>query len=239
MTTIERQFNKGCTSYGLLEDGDRILVAVSGGNDSLVLCRLLAQRSRIYRPQIAVAAAHVVMDGIGYESDLSYLQQFCDELGVPLHVLHATFPNDESRSDDRRGKTRCTLCALRRRQTLFAYAAAHGYNKVALGHHQDDILATWLMNIIFEGTATTMQPRMTLQHYALQDTTRPVEVIRPLCLVRERTVKALAAELGLEHQKTPCPYETASRRADAEALLRQLEEMNPEACPSMWHAAGL
>ena len=68
-TTIKKRFNKGCVDYHLLEDGDRILVAVSGGKDSLLLARLLAERSRIFRPSICVEAAHVVMDNIPYETD--------------------------------------------------------------------------------------------------------------------------------------------------------------------------
>jgi len=127
---IRRKFNKGCVDYHLLEDGDRILIAISGGKDSLVLARLLAERSRIFRPSIKIEAAHVVMDNIPYETDRSFLQSFCDTLGIKLHILHSQF--DES--TDKR-KTHCFLCAWNRRKTLFTFAQANGFNKIALGHH--------------------------------------------------------------------------------------------------------
>lgn len=91
---VLKRFNKGCVDYYLLEDGDRILIALSGGKDSLELVRLLAQRARIYKPHIEVEAAHIIMDNIPYETDRSYLQDFCAENGIKLHILHSSF--DES-----------------------------------------------------------------------------------------------------------------------------------------------
>ncbi len=221
---IQRKFNQACVDYRLLEDGDRILLALSGGKDSLELCRLMAKRARIFRPKIEVEAVHVVMDNIPYETDRSYLEQFCEHLGVRLHILHSRF--DES-TDPR--KTKCFLCAWNRRKTLFQFAVEHGFNKVALGHHQDDILTTWLMNIVFEGNAGTMLPKLQFEHYNIQ-------IIRPLCLVEEGWIKAVAEQEGFEKQKTPCPYEEASRRSDINVIFHQLEALNPEARYSMWNA---
>lgn len=221
---IQRQFNKACVDYHLLEDGDRILLALSGGKDSLELCRLMARRARIFRPKIEVEAAHVVMDNIPYETDRSYLQRFCDDLGIKLHLLHSRF--DES-TDPR--KTKCFLCAWNRRKTLFQFAGANGFNKVALGHHQDDILTTWLMNVTFEGNTGTMQPKLQMEHYNLQ-------IIRPLCLVQEAWIKEVALQEGFEKQKTPCPYEEVTRRSDMNRIFHQLEQLNPEARHSMWKA---
>ena len=91
---VLKRFNKGCVDYHLLEDGDRILIALSGGKDSLELVRLLAQRARIFKPHIEVEAAHIIMDNIPYETDRSYLQDYCAENGIRLHILHSSF--DES-----------------------------------------------------------------------------------------------------------------------------------------------
>lgn len=166
-------FRKGCAEYGLLEDGDRILIALSGGKDSLELVRLLAGQQRIYKPHISVEAAHVLMDNIPYETDRSYLSRFCENVGVKLHILHTSFEEREGSK-----KPRCFLCSWARRKTLFSFATDNGFNKIALGHHQDDILVTLLMNMAFEGSIQTMPPRLTMEHY-------PVTVIRPLCLVPE------------------------------------------------------
>lgn len=84
MRRIEKRFNKGVVQYGLIEDGDKILVGLSGGKDSLALLELLARRSRIYKPRFSVVAAHVVMTNIAYESDMDYLRSFAENLGVPF-----------------------------------------------------------------------------------------------------------------------------------------------------------
>lgn len=222
---VRRKFNKGCVDYHLLSDGDRILIALSGGKDSLELARLMAERARIFRPSIKVEAAHVIMDNVPYETDRSFLQSFCDALGIRLHILHSRF--DES--TDRR-KTRCFLCAWNRRKTLFTFAAENGFNKVALGHHQDDILTTWLMNITYEGSASvSMPPSLKMEHY-------PITIIRPLCMVDERSISELARLLHFQKQKTLCPYEEASRRSDINGVFHTLETLNPEARHSMWRA---
>lgn len=221
---IRKKFHEGCANYSLLEDGDRVLVAISGGKDSLMLTRLLAERARLYKPRFTVEAAHVVMDNIPYETERTYLQRFCDELGVKLHILHSSF--DES--TDRR-KTKCFLCAWNRRKTLFQFATEQGFNKVALGHHQDDFITTWLMNVTFEGSVDTMRPAMPMRHY-------PLTVIRPLCLVHEEWIEEVAAAEGFERQKTPCPYETATRRTDINAVFHHFQQLNPEARFSLWRA---
>lgn len=221
---IQKRFNKGCTDFGLLEDGDRILIALSGGKDSLELVRLLGARAKIFKPRITVEAAHVIMDNIPYESDRSYLEEFCSQNGVKLHILHSSF--DES-TDPR--KTRCFLCAWNRRKTLFTFAQENGFNKVALGHHNDDILTTFLMNLVYEGSTGTMLPKLPLEHY-------PITIIRPLCLVEEADILAVAQTEGFHKQKVACPYETETRRATMNEELQRLIAINPEARYSLWHA---
>lgn len=221
---ITRLFHKGSVEYGLIENGDRILVALSGGKDSLELLRLLARQSRLHRPAITVEAAHVVMDNIPYETDKAYLAEMCDGLGVRLHLLHASF--DEA--TDRR-KSKCFLCSWNRRKALFTFASDNGFNKLALGHHQDDILVTLLMNMTFEGSIQTMPPRMRMEHY-------PVTVIRPMCLVPERLIADLARMLDFREQTARCPYEKVTHRTTMAKMLRQLEEINPEARYSLWNS---
>lgn len=222
---IKKLFNKGCTDHHLLSDGDRILIALSGGKDSLMLARLLALRSRIYSPRISVEAAHVIMDNIPYETDRSYLQAFCDELGIKLHILHSRF--DES-TDPR--KTRCFLCAWNRRKTLFNFAVENGFNKIALGHHNDDIIVTYLMNITFEGSAHTMPPILQLEHY-------PLQIIRPLCLVHEDDIREMSEKLGFQKQKALCPYEEVTNRKAMTDVFHHLQSLNPEARYSLSRVA--
>lgn len=221
---IRKQFNKGCVDYGLLEDGDRILIALSGGKDSLELTRLMAARARIFRPKIEVEAAHVIMDNIPYETDRTYLEEFCREQGVRFHLLHSRF--DES-TDER--KTKCFLCAWNRRKTLFEYAEQNGFNKIALGHHMDDILTTLLMNMSFEGSFHTMPPMLKMEHYKLS-------IIRPMCLVHEPLIKQVAEELNFQKLKAKCPYEEVTQRAAMADVFHNLEALNPEIRYNMWQS---
>ena len=219
---VKRKFDEACVRFGLIEDGDRILVGLSGGKDSLALVTLLGARARIFKPSIRVEAAYVVMDNIPYESDVEYLEGFCRDCGVALHVIHTRF--DESR-DGR--KTRCFLCARYRRRALFDFAVERGFNKVALGHHQDDILETLLMNLLHQGAFGTMPPRLRMDKFAM-------EIIRPLCLVEECDLKRLAELQAFHPQLKNCPYEIASARTAMKGLLAQLEQLAPDARHSLW-----
>lgn len=223
-TRIKRLFNKGCTEYALLADGDKILLALSGGKDSLVMARLLAERARIFRPSIRVEAAHVIMDNIPYQTDLDYMREFCEGLGIRLNVLNTSF--DET-TDLRNSK--CFLCARYRRKTLFGFAQANGFNKIAFGHHMDDFLVTMLMNLVYEGAFSSMMPSMAMEHY-------PITLIRPLCLVPSNIISDYASGENLVRQITPCPYEDTTKRLTIEKTFSILENLHPEARQSMWHA---
>lgn len=229
---IQRLFSRACAEYRLLEDGDRVLVAVSGGKDSLELLRLMSRQGKIHKPRITVEAAHVIMDNIPYETDRSFLQWFCDDLDITVRLLHTSFDDTASAEGGvtrHRRKTKCFLCSWYRRKALFEYARDHGFTKVAFGHHQDDFLVTMLMNMTFEGSLHSISPMMPMRHY-------PFKVIRPLCLVPESLIATVAKTLCFERQKTLCPFEKASRREDMTQVFRTLEGMNPEARYSMWRA---
>ena len=115
---IERRLMKGIVDYGLIEDGDHLLVGLSGGKDSLALTELLARRARIYRPRFTLTAVHVAMRNIPYSIDADYLRSFCEERGVPFVLREAEF---DASTDTR--KSPCFLCSWNRRKELFT--AAH------------------------------------------------------------------------------------------------------------------
>ncbi len=228
MQTKERQitkkFNQACVDYGLLADGDKILIGLSGGKDSMMLLQLLARRSKIFRPHITIEAAHVVMENVPYVSDTDYLAMFCKEQGVRLHVLYSSF--DEYADKE---KSKCFLCSWNRRKTMFNFAVEHGFNKVALGHHQNDILTTLLMNMAFEGTSATMLPIMQMEHY-------PLCIIRPLCLVCEADIRCHAECAGWKKQTKMCPYEEQTMRGSMEDILQRMLRLNPEVRHNMWRS---
>ena len=165
---IERRFNKGVVQYRLIEEGDKILIGLSGGKDSLALVELLGKRARIYKPRFSVIAVHVVMNNIPYQSDTEYLKAYCDSFGVPFVQYETSF---DPATDTR--KSPCFLCSWNRRKALFTVAKEQGCNKIALGHHMDDILETLLMNITYQGAFSTMPPRLVMKKFDMT-------IIRPM-----------------------------------------------------------
>ena len=233
---LNERFVKAMATYHLIEDDDHILVGLSGGKDSLLLLELLARRSRISHPRFTVEALHVRMENIHYETDTSYLQQFCDTLGVTLHVKTTSFDThvissevEMTAKDKRRQKQPCFLCSWNRRKQMFNLAQELGCNKIALGHHQDDLLHTALMNLTFQGRFDTMPALLKMRKM-------PLSIIRPLCMIEENDIKNYAALKGYQKQQKLCPYETNSHRANIKEIYNAIERMNPEARYSMWNA---
>ncbi len=219
---INKKFLKGIVDYGLIEDGDRILVGLSGGKDSLALLELLAHRSKIYKPKFSVVAVHVEMSNIEYKSDTEYLRMYAESLDVPFVTYTTSFdPTTDTR------KSPCFLCSWNRRKALFTVAKEHGCNKIALGHHMDDILETLLMNMTFQGAISTMPPRLVMKKFDMS-------IIRPMCLIQETDLIELAKLRGYKKQIKNCPYEKDSHRSDMKSFMDMLDKMNPEAKYSLW-----
>lgn len=221
---INKRFLKGITDYGLISDGDKILVGLSGGKDSMALLELLAMRSRIFKPRFTVMAVHVEMSNIEYKSDTTYLREFAESLGVEFLTYTTSFdPTTDTR------KSPCFLCSWNRRKALFTVAKEYGCNKIALGHHNDDILETLLMNMTFQGAISTMPPRLVMRKFDMT-------IIRPMCLIHESDLVEMARIRGYRKQIKNCPYEKDSHRSDMKEVLRRLQEMNPEARYSLWNS---
>lgn len=224
---ITKLFGKALRKYGLVVDGDYILAGLSGGKDSMALLRLLALRSRIFKPRFRVEAAFVRMTNIPYQNDETYLQEYAESLGVKLHIVETSF--DES-TDHRH--TPCFLCSWNRRKALFNLAQELGCNKIALGHNLDDLMQTALMNMTFVGRFEAMTP-------LLQMNCMPIAIIRPLCLIREADVEEYAQRQGFRKQLKNCPFENDSHRHNMKSIIAQLEQMNPEFSYSLLRALHL
>lgn len=228
---LTKRFHKACADYGLIEDGDHILIGLSGGKDSLALTELLGRRARIHVPSFRVSALHVRVKERDYSTDLSYLESFCAEAGVPLIVRDVEIgtPQDLDISKSRQLNNPCFLCSWYRRKTLFNVAQELGCNKIALGHHQDDLIHTALMNLTFQGRFDTMPASLKMRKM-------PLTIIRPLCMIEESDIKAYAEMQGYQKQTKLCPYETDSHRTDIKRLFNEMEQINPEARFSIWRA---
>lgn len=228
---ISKLFVKAFATYRLIEDDDHVLVALSGGKDSLCMLEMLAKRARIQHPRFSVVAVHVRMENVAYETSTDYLHHFCEALDVPLHILTTSFGalNEAHESHARRQKPACFLCSWNRRKQLFNLAQQLGCNKIALGHHQDDLLHTALMNIFYQGRFGTMPARLQMRKM-------PLQIIRPLCLVPETAIARYAVLSGYEPQVKHCPFEHDTQRTAIRQLYEQIESQNPEVRYSLWNA---
>ena len=237
---LTKRFHKACADYGLIADGDHVLVGLSGGKDSLALVEFLGKRAQVYVPRFKVTAVHVRVKERDYHSDLSYLEDFCARVRVPF-VVRDTEIGEEARGDEAKGERRevkgketkekhpCFLCSWYRRKALFDVAQELGCNKIALGHHKDDLVETLLMNLIFQGSVATIPPLLQMEKM-------PIEMIRPLCLIEEKEIQEYAELSGYEKQVKLCPLEKVSNRAEVKRLLAQLEALNPNVRDSIWGA---
>jgi tRNA(Ile)-lysidine synthase TilS/MesJ len=224
---LTKRFHKACADYGLIADGDHILVGLSGGKDSLALLEFLGKRAQVYVPRFRVTAVHVRVKQRDYYSDLTYLEDFCARVRVPFIVRDTEI--DEMQATEKREKDPCFLCSWYRRKVLFDVAQELGCNKIALGHHKDDLVETLLMNLIFQGSIGTIPPLLQMEKM-------PLQMIRPLCLIEEKDILRYAELSGYEKQVKLCPLEKVSSRAEVKQLLLQLEKLNPNVRDSIWGA---
>lgn len=217
-----RTFHHTCKTYSLLEDGDRVLVGLSGGKDSLALVELLGRQAQIFKPRIEVVAVHVRVKERKYMSDLTYLASFCKEAGVRFIVRDTAIAGEEK-------KDPCFLCSWYRRKALFEVAREEQCNKLAFGHHKDDVLHTALLNLIYVGRYSSIEPALALDKM-------PLTLIRPLYDIDEKDILQYASLRGYVKQQALCPFEKHSQRTQMEHLIEQLQKLNPNVRESMMHA---
>lgn len=223
-TRLTKRFHKACADYGLIVDGDHVLVGLSGGKDSLALVELLGRRAQIHVPRFKVTAVHVRVKQRDYHSDVSYLEEFCARARVPFIVRDTEIGEAKGKAKDP-----CFLCSWYRRKVLFEVAQDLGCNKIALGHHKDDLVETLVLNLVFQGSVATIPPLLQMEKM-------PIQMIRPLCLIEEKDLIRYAELSDYQKQTKLCPLEKASSRADVKELIKHLEALNPNVRDSIWGA---
>lgn len=198
----------------MLSDGDKIAVAVSGGKDSLTLLKVLHDRKSFVPIKYELLAVHVDM---GYPCQHpKLLAEYFKKMGVSYHI---------EKIDILKGKTRkdisCFWCSWNRRKTLFEVAHWFGCNKVALGHHKDDIIETILMNLFFHGEISAMSPNQELFD-------GKIKIIRPLAYVDEDMIVRFSKTLDFPHHKCACPNSITSNRTKITNIIKDLKRVCPD-----------
>ena len=214
-TTLAKLVEIALRRYSMIEPNDKILVGVSGGKDSTCLVRDLAIKRKWWEIPFEIEACHIATDlyaaGLGAEQDDSWISGKMEEWGIRYTRIDVPVIGRLKSGE----KMNCYWCATQRRTELSRYARAKGFNKLALGHHMDDILETLLMNMLRKGEFATMPPVMPYINY-------PLTVIRPLALCEERLVVECAEELGFSSSTCSCGFNLEGERKTTRALLESL-----------------
>jgi len=201
--------------FELISSGDKIAVGLSGGKDSLLLLSALAAYQKFRHTDFELVAITVDCTGSG---DFSKIQKFCDELGVkfiiqPSNIFEIIF-------DIRKEKNPCSLCSKLRRGMLHTAAVGAGCNKVALGHHADDLIETFLLSLCYEGRLNTFHPSSYLDR-------TDITVIRPFIYVSENEIEKFSPTLPI--LENPCPVNHHTQREYMKNLVKKLDAEIPDA----------
>ena len=210
----------------MIQEGDRVLVGVSGGADSLVLLDLLAS-PMIFTPSFDFLAVHVDLGFTGSAEDLDILRDYLERKGYP-YIFDKTDYGPLAHSDFNK-KNPCFLCSRLRRRRIFEIAAEKGCNKIALAHHKDDIIETLLINMFYGREISTMMPNQSIFSGKLH-------IIRPLAYLAEEVVKKYARECSIPVIVNRCPTSKNSRRHYIKRLIESLEKDNREIRHNIWTA---
>ena len=201
--------------YEMIREGDKIAVGVSAGKDSLTLLCALAALKRFYPKKFELCAITVDM---GFEgADFSSIAKLCEELDVPYHIV----PTEIQKIifEVRKEKNPCSLCAKMRRGALHTAAKELGCNTVALGHHFDDVVETFMLNLFFEGRLGCFQP---VTYLSRMD----IRLIRPMIYMPEKDVRYFSNGANLPVIKSPCPADGNTQREEMKQLLAKLDREN-------------
>ncbi len=215
MKRVLSYVRRAVDDYDMIREGDKIAVGVSAGKDSLTLLCAMAELRRFYPKKFELCAITVDM---GFEGmDFSGIRRLCEELDVPYYIL----PTQISQVifDVRKEKNPCSLCAKMRRGALYGGAKELGCTTVALGHHFDDVVETFMLNLFYEGRIGCFQPVTYLSN-------TDIYMIRPMIYMPEKDVRYFTAKAELPVVKSTCPADGNTQREAVKQLLRSLEREN-------------
>lgn len=210
------KFIKAIKEYNLIEDGDRIAVAISGGKDSLLMAKLFQELHKNGNQNFEVE--FIAMDP-GYHSDIrSLLEDNCEYLGIPVQVYDADIFQV---ADKIAGDYPCYMCARMRRGALYGKAKELGCNKLALGHHFNDVIETIMLNLLCAGSYKTMMPKLKAKNF------ENMELIRPLYLIEEQYIQRFIQSSGIWPLNCACMVSAkkiGNKRYEIKALIESLKE---------------
>ena len=229
------KFIKAIKTYKLIEENDKICVCVSGGKDSMILAKLFQELHR--HSEFEFNLEFIVMNPGYNHENLKKIQENLQILNIPAKIYDTNIFDVAYETE----KNPCYLCARMRRGHLYIIAKSLGCNKIALGHHFDDVIETTLMGMLNSGSFQTMLPKLHSDNFV------GMELIRPMYLIRERDIVAFSKAAGLEFIRCACrftehidmsePEDASSQRYQTKLLIETLEKKNPNVVNNIFKSA--
>jgi len=225
INTVQQAFDKALKKHNLVENGDKILVGLSGGIDSLVLLDLLAIRRKYFDVDFELTAVHINVVNIPYVVDNEYIADFCKKRNVKLFFVEKEIVIDK----DKITTNPCFICSWNRRKLLFNYAKEHNFNKLAMGHHKDDAIETFLMNLVYHGTISSLPVRLKMFDGRM-------DLIRPLMYLEKKQIVNFAKIKGYEAKLKTCKFDDKTYRRKILSVLEEMKKFHPQAANNIFKA---
>lgn len=207
---------KCITKYKMIKNGDKIAVGVSGGKDSVTLLKLLGEYQRFSPERFSLVAISVDLKFKDVATDFSPIKLLCDEYGIEYRIVDTEI--GPIVFDARKEKSPCALCSRMRKGALYDEAVKVGANKIALGHHADDLIDTFLLSMFYEGRLSSFAPKSYLDRTKLT-------LIRPLMLIKECDVKSYSANLPIVLSR--CPIDKKTKREYVKQVVALIQKEIP------------
>ncbi len=231
---IWREFTKGINDYKLISENDHIMVCISGGKDSFLLAKCIEELA-LHGPY-KIKVSYVIMNPGYNDENLSLIEDNAKKLNIPIEIFSTNIFASASKLNE---KSPCYLCARMRRGALYSKAKEIGANKIALGHHFNDVIETTLLSILYAGEAQTMLPKLRSDNY------EDVELIRPLYLVKEKAIVAWVKDNNLTFLNCACKFleksnmdKLDSKREEIKDLIDELKKKNIDVDKNIFASMG-
>lgn len=212
--------------YQLIEPGDKIMVGISGGKDSLFLLESLANLKKRLPFSFEIVACHIHIKEVGYKIDVDYLSNLCQSLEIKFYIEELSVNLTENPK-----KAPCFVCSWHRRKRLFELTRELQCNKLALGHHLDDAIETLLMNMVYHGSVSSLPAKLKMFDGRMY-------LIRPMIELTNGEMVTISELRHYPKLKSQCPYGDDTKRSKARELVEQMNALNPHARKNIFRSMG-